>query len=193
MKKALLLLAVLAMPLEASGQDTLKTTNIQRYYTPVRLFLLGAAEVMPDDKYDFKIAPEQMDFGQWLNHATERNYVDCATLRGEPNPMPKAKTDQLKGKADIGRALRESFDYCDAAFAVLDDQKILASPQMTYAFLHTTVHNNEIYGNIVGYLRANRITPPSTEMIQEMIKSKKTPEQMFKEMMDRYNKKPPAE
>jgi hypothetical protein len=193
MKKALLLLAVLAMPLEASGQDTLKITNIQRYYTPVRLFLLGAAEVMPDDKYDFKIAPEQMDFGQWLNHATERNYVDCATLRGEPNPMPKAKTDQLKGKADIGRALRESFDYCDAAFAALDDQKILASPQMTYAFLHTTVHNNEIYGNIVGYLRANRITPPSTEMIQEMIKAKKTPEQMFKEMMDRYSKKPPAE
>jgi hypothetical protein len=30
-------------------------------------------------------------------------------------------------------------------------------------------------------------------MIQEMIKAKKTPEQMFKEMMERYNKKPPAE
>jgi hypothetical protein len=191
MKKTLLLLAVLAMPFEASGQDTLKTTNIQRYYTPVRLFLLGAAEVMPDDKYDFKIAPEQMDFGQWINHATERNYVDCSMLRGDPNPLPKAKTDQLKGKTAISSALRESFDYCDEAFAALDDQKILASPQMTYAFLHTTVHNNEIYGNIVGYLRANRITPPSTEMIQEMIKAKKTPEQMFKEMMDRYNKKPP--
>ena len=91
--------------LEASGQDTLKTTNIQRYYTPVRLFLLGAAEVMPDDKHDFKIAPEQMDFGQWINHATERNYVDCSTLRGEPNLLPKAKTDQLTGKADISRAL----------------------------------------------------------------------------------------
>lgn len=192
MKPLLLLAVVLALPFEARGQDTLKTTNIQRYYTPVRLFLLGAAAAMPDDKYDFKIAPEQMDFGQWINHATERNYVDCSTLRGEPNPLPKAKTDQLKGKVDISRALRESFDYCDAAFAALDDQKILASPQMTYAFLHTTVHNNEIYGNVVGYLRANRITPPSTEMVQEMIKAKKTPEQMFKEMMDRYNKKPPA-
>lgn len=189
-----LLLAVLTgIPGAASAQDTLKATNIQRYYTPVRLFLLGAAEVMPADKYGFKIAPEQMDFGQWINHATERNYVDCATLKGEPNPMPKAKTDQLTGKADIGRALRESFEYCDAAFAGLDDQRILASPQMTYAFLHTTVHNNEIYGNIVGYLRASHITPPSTEMIQEMIKAKKTPEQMFKEMMERYNRKPPVE
>ena len=57
------------------------------------------------------------------------------------------------------------------------------------SFLHTSVHNNEIYGNIVGYLRANHIVPPSTEMVQEMIKEKKTPQQMMKEMMDKYSKK----
>jgi hypothetical protein len=159
----------------------------------VRLFLQGAAEVMPEDKYTFKLAPEQMDFGQWINHSTERNYLDCSTLRGEPNPVPKAKTDLLKAKAEIVKALADSFAYCDAAFAALDDKKVLSSTQLTYAFLHTAVHNNEIYGNIVGYLRANKITPPSTEMIQEMIKAKKTPEQMFKEMMDKYNKKPPGE
>ena len=50
----------------------------------------------------------------------------------------------------------------DATVATLDDQKILSSPQLVASFLHTTVHNNEIYGNIVGYLRANGITPPST-------------------------------
>ena len=60
---------------------------------------------------------------------------------------------------------------------------------MVASFLHTSVHNNEIYGNIVGYLRANHIVPPSTEMVQEMIKSKKSPEQMMKEMMDKYNKR----
>ena len=78
MRTTLLLFAALvAVAPEARGQDVLKTTNIQRYYTPVRLFLQGAAEVMPEDKYRFKIAPEQMDFGQWINHATERNYLDC--------------------------------------------------------------------------------------------------------------------
>lgn len=189
MRLAVLTVVALAVaPLHAQGPLT--TTNIQRYYMPVRIFLQGAAEVMPAEKYTFKLAPEQMTFGQWVNHSTERNYVDCATLKGEPNPMPKAKTDLLTGKAEIVKALQESFAYCDAAFETLDDQKILASPQMVYAFLHTTVHNNEIYGNIVGYLRANHITPPSTEMIQEMIKAKKTPEQMFKEMMEKYGKKP---
>ena len=188
MRLTVLILASLAVvPLRA--EDNLKTTNLQRYYMPVRLFLQGAADVMPAEKYSFKLAPEQMDFGQWINHSTERNYLDCSTLRGEPNPMPKAKTDAIKGKADIVKNLKESFDYCDATFAMLDDHKILSSPQMVFSFLHTSVHNNEIYGNIVGYLRANHITPPSTEMVQEMIKSKKTPEQMMKEMMDKYNKK----
>ena len=188
MRLTVLIIASLAVvPLRA--EDNLKTTNLQRYYMPVRLFLQGAADVMPAEKYSFKLAPEQMDFGQWINHSTERNYLDCSTLRGEPNPMPKAKTDAINGKADIVKNLKESFDYCDATFAMLDDQKILSSPQMVFSFLHTSVHNNEIYGNIVGYLRANHITPPSTEVVQEMIKSKKTPEQMMKEMMDKYNKK----
>lgn len=187
MRFPLLLAVGLAVaPLHAQGPLT--TTNIQRYYMPVRIFLQGAAEAMPAEKYTFKLAPEQMTFGQWINHSTERNYVDCATLRGEPNPLPKAQTDLLTGKAEIVKALGESFAYCDAAFDGLGDQKVLASPQMVYAFLHTTVHNNEIYGNIVGYLRANGITPPSTEMIQEMIRAKKTPEQMFREMMEKYKK-----
>jgi hypothetical protein len=190
--KAAVVIAVALAASPAFAQGPLTTTNIQRYYMPVRIFLQAAADVMPAEKYTFKIAPEQMDFGQWINHSTERNYLDCAILKGEPNPMPKAKTDLLKTKPEIVAALGASFAYCDAVFATLDDQKILASPEMVQAFLHTTVHNNEIYGNIVGYLRANKIVPPSTEMIQEMIKAKKTPDQMLKEMMQKYGKTPGA-
>ena len=194
MKKTLLLLAgPRRAASEASGQDTLKTTNIQRYYTPVRLFLLGAAEVMPDGQVriqDRAGADGLRPVDQPRHRAQLRGLLDAAG-RAEPDAEGEDRSTQGQGRHQARAA--ESFDYCDAAFAALDDQKILASPQMTYAFLHTTVHNNEIYGNIVGYLRANRITPPSTEMVQEMIKAKKTPEQMFKEMMERYNKKPPAE
>jgi len=161
MKTTLVIIALLAAaPLYA--EDTLKTTNIQRYYTPVKNFIEGAADIMPAEKYGFKLDPAQMTFGEWINHSTERNYLDCSTLRGEPNPMPKAKTDLLKTKDEIVKNLQASFDYCDATFAKLDDAKILSSPQMVFSFLHTTVHNNEIYGNVVGYLRANHIEPPST-------------------------------
>lgn len=188
MKVALLLIAGLFVALPAHAQDTLKTANIERYYNPVKFDILAAASVMPEAKYGFKLDPDQMDFGQWINHSTERNYLDCSTLRGEPNPMPKAKTDLLKTKAEITKALAESFDYCDAAFATLTDQKILSTPQLTASFLHTTVHNNEIYGNVVGYLRANHITPPSTEMMTEMRKGNKSAADVMKELLEKYRK-----
>ena len=187
MKSTLLFIVGLAAAVPAQAQDTLKTVNIQRYYNSVKLDLIGAASVMPADKYGFKLDPAQMDFGEWINHSTERNYLDCSTLRGEPNPMPKAKTDLLKGKAEIAKNLAESFDYCDATFEKLDDAKILSTQPLTIAFLHTTVHNNEIYGNVVGYLRANHILPPSTEMMQEMRKGKSAADVM-KEMLEKYRK-----
>jgi hypothetical protein len=188
--KALMLLAALsAAATAAHADDVLKTANIQRYYTPVKFDLIGAASVMPADKYGFKLDPAQMTFGEWINHSTERNFQDCSTLRGETNPMPKAKTDQLKTKAEITKALAESFDYCDATFAKLDDQKILSSQPMAIAFLHTTVHNNEIYGNVVGYLRANHILPPSTELMQEMRKGTGTSAaDLMKAMLEKYKK-----
>jgi hypothetical protein len=64
---------------------------------PVRLFLQAAADVMPTDKYNLKLPPEQMDFGQWINHSTERHYLDCSTLRDHGSSslstLPWSKTD----------------------------------------------------------------------------------------------------
>jgi hypothetical protein len=155
------------------GQNTLKTTTVDRYFNYVRQFLESAAEAMPAEKYSFRLTPAQMTFGEWINHSTERNYLDCSALRGEANPMPKSKTDLLKGKSEIIQNLKDSFVYCVATFDKVDDQKILSSPQMTASFLHTVVHNNEIYGNVVGYLRVSGIVPPSTELMNKMMQSKK--------------------
>jgi hypothetical protein len=172
MKARILICLCLAIT-SLHAQNTLKTTTIDRYFNSVRLFLESAAESMPAEKYDFRLTPAQMSFGEWINHSTERNYLDCSTLRGEPNPMPKSKTDLLKGKSEILQNLKDSFVYCVATFDKLDDQKILSSPQMTASFLHTVVHNNEIYGNVVGYLRASGIVPPSTELMHKMQSKKK--------------------
>src|SRR5579862_747398 len=112
------------------AQNTLKTATIDRYFNNVRQFLESAADAMPAEKYNFRLTPGQMTFGEWINHSTERNYVDCSTLRGEPNPLPKSQTDMLKEKGEIVKNLKDSFAYCVATFDKLDDQKILSSPQM---------------------------------------------------------------
>ncbi len=139
----------------------------QRYFASVRKNLEAAADVMPADKYNFRLTPEQMTFGQWLIHSIERNYTDCATLKGEAVPEAQKLAAGLKDKEEISSALRDSFAYCESALAGLDDQKVTSSPQMSYAFMHIAVHNNEIYGNIAGYMRASGIVPPSTAARQK--------------------------
>jgi hypothetical protein len=144
------------------AQNNLTTTSTQRYFNTVRRSLEASADVMPAEKYSFRLTDGQMTFAEWLIHSAQRNYADCATLKGEPVPDAAKQLDTLKDKAAVSKALKDSFAYCAAVLETVDDQKVLSSAPMSNAFLHIVVHNNEIYGNVVGYLRASGIVPPST-------------------------------
>jgi len=148
--------------LAAAQAQTLTTAAMQRYFNPVRRSLEASADVMPADKYSFKLTDDQMTFAEWLLHSAQRNYADCATLQGESARVTQKDLDPLKKKDEVSKALKDSFAYCAAALDAMTDQKVLSSPQMSIAFLHVIVHNNEIYGNIVGYMRVSGIVPPST-------------------------------
>ena len=162
MMKIRMVLCLGCVAVVASAQNNLKTTLTQRYFNGVRRNLEAAADAMPANKYGFKLTEGQMSFAEWLNHSTERNYSDCAALKGEPAPDAAKKVPGLKEKAEVSQALKDSLAYCAAAIEAIDDQKVLSSPALTYSLLHVAVHNNEIYGNIAGYLRVSGIVPPST-------------------------------
>jgi len=144
------------------AQNNLTSTAIQRYFNSVRRNLEAAADAMPADKYGFRLTDGQMTFAQWLNRSSERNYTDCATLQSEPVPDFAKGPITFFSKVPVTQALKDSLAYCAKALEGVDDQKVLSTPQMSYAFLHVIVHNNEIYGNLAGYLRVNGIVPPST-------------------------------
>lgn len=152
------LLAFEALP----AQNHLTTTATERYFNVVRRNLEASADLMPADKYSFRPTEGQMTFAQWLVHSTQRNYSDCATLKSESVPEAERQAASLKEKAEVSKALKDSFAYCAAALETLDDQKAISSAAMSNALLHLVVHNNEIYGNIAGYLRISGIVPPST-------------------------------
>jgi hypothetical protein len=154
------------------GQNNLTTTAHQKYFDVVRQNLESSADVMPADRYGFRLTDAQMTFAQWLIHATQRNYRDCATLQSVKTPAAEQQVANLKEKADVSKALKDSFAYCEAAMDKLTDQKAISSPEMSYAFLHVVIHNNEVYGNIVGYLRVSGIVPPSTAIRQKAAKKK---------------------
>jgi len=42
---------------------------------------------------------------------------------------------------------------------------------------------------VVGYLRANHITPPSTEMMQQMQSSGKSAAEIMKDLLEKYKTK----
>ncbi|HVO97057.1 MAG TPA: DinB family protein [Bryobacteraceae bacterium] len=152
--------AVLSISGVAHAQNL--TAANQRYFTSVRRSLEASADAMPAEKYGYRLTEGQMTFAEWLIHSAQRNYSDCATIQGEQAPEASKQLAGLKTKEEVSRALKESFAYCAAALDKVDDAKIVSSQQISYAFMHIAVHNNEIYGNIVGYLRSNGIVPPST-------------------------------
>jgi uncharacterized damage-inducible protein DinB len=144
------------------AQNPLTTTATQRYFNVVRRNLEASADLMPAEKYSFRLTEGQMTFAQWLVHSTQRNYSDCATLKSESVSEAERQAASLKEKAEVSKALKDSFAYCAASLETMDDQKAISSAPVSNALLHLVVHNNEIYGNIVGYLRVNGIVPPST-------------------------------
>jgi hypothetical protein len=149
------------------AQNHLTKSATERYFDVVRANLEEGADAMPAEKYSFRLTEGQMTFAEWLIHAIQRNYRDCAVLRGESTPDLEKQAASLKGKPEVFKALKDSFVYCEQALAQTTDQKAGSSPEMAYAFLHLVVHNNEIYGNIVGYLRVSGILPPSTARRQK--------------------------
>lgn len=155
-------LICLALCAGAMNAQTLTTTAITRYFNGVRTNIEAAADEMPADKYGYKLTPDQMSFQEWLLHSADRNFADCATLKGETAPMTSKDVLATTGKDAVAKVTKDSFAYCATVLGGLTDQAVLAKPELTYAFLHTIVHNNEIYGNIVGYLRTSSIVPPST-------------------------------
>ena len=80
--------------------------------------------------------------------------------------VEKTKTS----KADIQKALAESYAFCDAQFAAMTQAK---SMEMTKFFggeqpriavmAFNTAHNFEHYGNVITYMRLKGMVPPSSQ------------------------------
>ena len=161
MRRTILLSCLLACG-TLQAENNLTTAATQRYFNVVRRNLEASADVMPAEKYSFRLTPGQMTFAEWLNHSTQRNYSDCAVLKSEPVSEEEKRAASLKEKGEVSRALKDSFAYCADALKTMTDEKAVSSDRVSNAFLHLVAHNNEIYGNIVGYLRVSGIVPPST-------------------------------
>jgi hypothetical protein len=154
----------------AAGQRVGLATSLQRAYGTLKGNLTQAAEKMPEANYGFKPAsdPDLRTYGQWIGHQADNQFINCATIKGAPNPNPPQSNEKKTTKADLVKALADAFAFCDGAISALTDQSALqmvkqgegetARGGVVSALLS---HGLESYGIVVVYLRAKGIAPPN--------------------------------
>jgi uncharacterized damage-inducible protein DinB len=168
------ILSLTATPVVAQAARGGATQNpnvaaMRTSYDIAKGYITRSVDKVPEQHFSFKPTPEVRSFGGIVGHVADANYMICSGIKGETNPMASMKHETLTTKADLAKAVKESFAYCDGAYAITDTQ---AAASMTLfgmqmnklgGLAFNTAHDFEHYGNLVTYMRLKGIVPPSSE------------------------------
>ena len=159
-------------PLAAIGalaQGNPFTDAVKAQLAQIKAPIIRTAEKVGEDLYAFKPTPEVRSLGQLLGHIADGNYGICGAgsgMKPTASGIEKSKTT----KADLQKALAESFAFCEQAIASMDDKKgselaksFLGMQPRLMVLAFNNSHLNEHYGNLVTYMRLKGIVPPSSE------------------------------
>lgn len=154
------------------------STFVKGSFNQITRSLNGSAEQMPEANFGMKIGtmPEVRTFGSMLGHIIDANYLFCSQAKGEASPATmRYETAKDLTKDQLVKAMHDALTYCSSAYDSLTDATAMqmvtppagpagpARAQLRVAILMRNVgHNNEEYGNLVGYFRAANLVPPST-------------------------------
>ncbi len=139
-------------------------TTIEQEFVP-------AAEAMPEDKFDFAPSPSMGEYKGVRTFAEQVKHVTVANIYYFHDPSkqmgdPRAGVSGLKTKADIVKALKDSFATAHAFVdAITPDNAFVTLPSgMTRAGSASQgmAHMMDHYGQMVEYLRMNGIVPPAS-------------------------------
>jgi uncharacterized damage-inducible protein DinB len=183
MKKPLVLIAcVLALvtvafaqqppaPPTGVAQPTTLVGEVQNMFNPLKGNITKAAAQFPDDKLTWQPTPAVRSWARLIAHIADDNNGSCSALAGQERPARLDTEDTQNSaankmtKADLEKALAESFARCDKAFAAVTDANMMernGNRSKIGTLMYNTSHINEHYGNIVTYMRLNNLVPPST-------------------------------
>lgn len=144
--------------------------GLQRAYAGMKTNLTDAAEKTAEADYAFKAAPDIRTFAGQLAHVAQFHYLFCSAAKGVANPIMGQNLEETKTtKADVSKALADSFAFCDDAFSSLTDQSAAelvmqgrGQAARGTILWNLVAHDNEEYGIITVYMRLKSMVPPST-------------------------------
>ncbi len=179
-------IVVLALPLTLAAQTPPAGPPVNPITTVFRTRTFGlqrnlaqAFDSIPESKFGYKPTPAQLTIGYIAQHLVNDNYAFCNNFGAmKPTRAEKDTTtaDSLKAlwpKDTLVAKLKASFNFCEAAFAQLDDAKLadqltLPGPNGTTRtatragfVLGHVIDMADHYSQIANYMRLNNILPPS--------------------------------
>jgi hypothetical protein len=154
-----------------AGQKIPFSEGLRRSYNTVKMNLTETAQKFTEADYSYRPSPDIRTFGAQLAHVANSQFNACSAARGEANPNQGQNLEQTKTtRADIIKALQDSFAFCDPAFANLTDQSALEFVKQgmnevvrAQPLIGVLTHGNEEYGILTVYMRMKGMVPPSTE------------------------------
>jgi uncharacterized damage-inducible protein DinB len=162
--------AVVALTsLRPSAQSTTLQSDALKDWSNMKETMTKAADAMPEDKFGFKPTPAQRSFGEQILHVAGANVGIMRTLGAKaPAPMINQKAT---AKAEIMKALTDSFDYGTAVIKEQTDQSMgeavkgpsfIGTATRARLVFDTIGHAWDEYGAMTVYLRLNGIVPPAS-------------------------------
>jgi len=163
------LIGIAALPLIASAATAQSPVAEARALWKGNIgYVTQAAEELSDSLYAYRPTPEVRSFGELFAHIAGSQFMYCAMALGDKIPGEGDVEKTAKGKAAILAALKQSNAYCEKAYTQADDN---VRPMIDvfgqqhsrfYTLIANASHDGEHYGNIVTYMRLNKMVPPSS-------------------------------
>lgn len=160
-----------------AAQSVTLSTELAKDWASQKETMMKIADAMPEDKFGFKATPPQRSYGEQILHVAGANIMLMKFLGGKTVAPPIVDTDlstfglKATTKADILKALGASYEFGEAVLKEFAGQALTQTvkgppwigeatrAKMVY---FTLGHTQDIYGQMVVYLRLNGIVPPAS-------------------------------
>jgi len=143
-----------------SARTVTMASAIQQKYEEIKRNLRETAEAMPEADFSYRPTAAIRSFGELFGHVANSQFNNCSIAKAEANPSSGTDNETKPTRAEILKALNDSFAYCDTAYAALTSE---TATQMVrqgenqvmrgYALMNNVWHNTEVYGSAATYLR----------------------------------------
>jgi len=166
---SLVLVATLGIAVRsADAQPSALRAEVQKDWAGMKDTMMKIADAMPEDTYSFKSTPAQRSYGEQILHVANVNLAVLQTVGG--NAAPPTINAKATAKADILKAMSDSFDYGSALINEHTPETMLQVVKLRFlgestrarGFYFLLGHTWDIYGQMAVYLRLNGVVPPAS-------------------------------